>query len=190
MLGEGRHLPQGAARAGQRPEGARRLRPGRWLRGRVLLGHEKRGPCVGKPKRGKETKVVAAIDSTGLPVSIGIASASPHAVKVIKAAFDEGLLDELPERPIGGKAYDSDKLDERLGDERGVKLIAPHRRGREREATQDGRELRRYKRRWKVERFFAWLHFFRRLVTRHEVKTENFLGFLHFACAIILLRPF
>ncbi|WP_163866594.1 hypothetical protein [Myxococcus eversor] len=46
-----------------------------------------------------------------------------------------------------------------------MKLIAPHRRGRKRKATQDGCKLRRYTRRWKVERFFARLHFFRRVVT-------------------------
>jgi transposase len=133
---------------------------------------------------------VAAVDGGGLPLAVGIASASPHEVKVLEATLDDSLLDELPERLIGDKAYDSDKLDERLWDERGVKLIAPHRRGRKRPATQDGRELRRYKRRWKVERFFAWLHSSRRLVTRYEVKAENFLGFLHLACALILLRQF
>lgn len=133
---------------------------------------------------------MAAVDGRGLPVAVGIASASPHEVKVLEAALDDSLLDELPERLIGDKAYDSDKLDERLWDERGVKLIAPHRRGRKRPATQDGRELRRYRRRWKVERFFAWLHFSRRLVTRYERKTENFLGFLHLACALILMRQF
>ena len=100
-------------------------------------------------------------------------------------------MDELSERLIGDKkAYDSDELDERLWDERGVKLIAPRRRGCKRPATQDERELRRYKRRWKVERFFAWLHFSRRLVIRYEVKAENFLGFLHLACALILMRQF
>ncbi|NVJ23961.1 transposase [Myxococcus sp. AM011] len=69
------------------------------------------------------------------------------------------------------------------------KLIAPHRRGRKTK-TRDGRELRRYRRRWKVERLFAWLRFFRRLVTRYEVKAENVLGFLHLACALILMRQF
>lgn len=133
---------------------------------------------------------MAAVDGDGLPLAVGIASASPHEVKVLEAALDDSLLDELPERLIGDKAYDSDKLDERLWDERGVKLIAPHRRGRKRPATQDGRELRRYKRRWKVERFFAWLHCSRRLVTRYERKAENFLGFLHLACALILMRQF
>jgi hypothetical protein len=37
---------------------------------------------------------------------------------------------------------------------RGVELIAPHRRTRT-QRTQDGRPLRRYQRRWKIERLFA-----------------------------------
>jgi transposase len=56
--------------------------------------------------------------------------------------------------------------------------------------NQDGRKLRRHKRRWLVERVFAWLMRSRRLVTRYEHKAENFLGFLELACAIILLRRF
>jgi mono/diheme cytochrome c family protein len=65
--------------------------------------------------------------------------------------------------------------------------IAPH-RGNRINLTQDGRPLRRYKRRWKVERLFAWLQTYRRLVTRYERRAANFAGFLHLACAIILLR--
>jgi transposase len=59
-----------------------------------------------------------------------------------------------------------------------------------RPATQDGRELRRYKRRWKVERLFAWLHNFRRLVIRYEYYPENFLGFVHLGCTLILMRMY
>ena len=69
----------------------------------------------------------------------------------------------------------------------GVELIAPHRRTRTRR-TQDGRPLRRYRRRWKVERLFAWLQNFRRIVVRYERFAENFLGMLHLACCLILLR--
>ena len=65
---------------------------------------------------------------------------------------------------IGDRAYDSDKLDKRLAEERGVEMIAPHRRNRCKATTQDGRTLRRYRKRWKVERLFAWLQNFRRLV--------------------------
>jgi transposase len=184
-----RHFPHRASSARDGPQRTRRIRPEGRLRGRLLQRGEKRGPCVGKTKRGKGTKIMAATDGAGLPLAISIASASPHEVKLIEEALDQSLIDELPDRLIGDKAYDSDRLDERLWLERGVKLIAPHRRGR-RTATQDGRELRRYRRRWQVERLFAWFHFSRRLVIRYERKAINFLGFLHIACSLILLRQF
>jgi transposase len=39
-----------------------------------------------------------------------------------------------------------------------------------------------------IERLFAWLQNFRRLVVRYERYAENFLGMLHLGCCIILLR--
>jgi transposase len=95
------------------------------------------------------------------------------------------FLDELPARLVGDKAYDSDPLDAKLAEEYGIELIAPNRRNRSK--SQDGRQLRRYRRRWKVERLFAWLHNFRRLVTRWEYHIENFLGFVHLGCIKLLL---
>ena len=71
---------------------------------------------------------------------------------------------------------------------RGVELIAPHRRNRSRAKTQDGRPLRRYRRRWKVERSFAWFGAFRRLLVRHEHHVEMYRAFFHGACLIITLR--
>ena len=46
----------------------------------------------------------------------------------------------------------------------------------------------RCRRRWKIERLFAWLFNFRRLVVRYEYHAENFQGFVHLAAAVILLR--
>src|SRR5712691_2189059 len=69
----------------------------------------------------------------------------------------------------------------------GIELISPHRRNRK-NRTQDRRRLRRYRRRWKIERLFAWLQNFRRLVVRYERYAENFLGMLYLGCCIILLR--
>src|SRR5262249_15400150 len=71
----------------------------------------------------------------------------------------------------------------------GIEVIAPHRRNR-RDSTQDGRRLKRYRRRWKIERLFAWLQNFRRLVVRYERHAENFLGMLQLASSLILLRAF
>ena len=70
----------------------------------------------------------------------------------------------------------------------GIEMIAPHRRNRKKPKTQDGRKLRRYKRRWKVERLCAWLGNFRRLVVRYERYALNFLGFVHLGCILLLLR--
>jgi transposase len=100
---------------------------------------------------------------------------------------------EPPSRVIGDKAYDSAKIERELA-KRGIDLIAPERRRATSRPTrgrrQDGRKLRRYRRRWKVERLFAWLLACRRLVTRYERKAANFLGFAQLACIRILVRNF
>ena len=130
---------------------------------------------------------MAIADRAGLPVACGIASASPHEVTLVEETIDNGFLEYAPDRLIGDKAYDSNRLDERLREERGIELIAPHLSTRQRK-TQDGRPLRRYRRRWKVERLFAWLQNYRRLITRHERHADNFLGFVHLGCICILLK--
>ena len=95
----------------------------------------------------------------------------------------------LPTRLIGDRAYDSDPLDARMA-EQGIEMIAPHKRKRRRPKSQDGRALRRYRRRWKVERLFAWLQNFRRLIIRHEYRMDNYRGFVHLACILILMRRY
>jgi transposase len=132
---------------------------------------------------------MAVADGAGLPLAICTASASPNEVILVDQTIDARFIDDLPCRLIGDKAYDSDPLDERLLRKYGIEMISPNREGRKR-ITQDGRPLRRYKRRWKVERLFAWLTQFRRIVIRYESKIENYLGFLHLACIKILLRYF
>lgn len=108
---------------------------------------------------------------------------------LVEATLAACFAPSLPERLIGDRAYDSDPLDDRLA-ERGIEMIAPHRRNRRKKRTQDGRKLRRYKRRWKIERLFAWLGNFRRLVVRYERHLENYLGFVQLACIVILLRNY
>ena len=41
-----------------------------------------------------------------------------------------------------------------------------------------------------LERLFAWLHNFRRIVTRYDYYALNYLGFVQLGCLIILLRQF
>ena len=127
-------------------------------------------------------------DAEGLPLALYTCSASPHEVTLVDDTLDACVLEELPQIVIGDKAYDSDKLDQQLAEERGVELVSPHKRNRRQPATQDGRTLRRYKRRWKIERLFAWLQNFRRLVVRYEYHLQNFQAMVQLGCAVILLR--
>jgi len=159
------------------------------LHRRDLCDREKRGAEVGKTKRGKGTKLMAVADGTGAPVAIHASSASPHEVTLAQNTLEQRFTEDAPERLIGDLAYDSDPLDAKFA-KQGIELIAPHRENRSRPATQDGRALRRYRRRWKVERLFAWLQNFRRLVVRYEYHVENFLGFVHLGCMLILLRRY
>jgi len=142
---------------------------------------------VGKTKRGKGTKLLAMADRFGLPLAICAAAATPHEVTLVAPTLDSRFVADLPQRLIGDRAYDADGLDAALA-ALGVEMIAPHRRGRVRPKTQDGRPLRRYRRRWKIERLFAWLGNFRRLVVRYERYALNYLGFVHLGCILILLR--
>ena len=100
--------------------------------------------------------------------------------------LDSAFVEELPPRLIADKAWDGQALQLRLAEERGIELIAPKKRRSRRK--QDGRSLRRYRRRWKVERLFAWLKRWRRLSCRWEYRANNFLGMLHLACVVLLVR--
>jgi len=154
---------------------------------RLLHGGKKGGLAVGPTKRGKGTKIIALADDHSLPLAVSIESASPHESQLVEGVLGHSFLDALPARLIGDRAYDSDRLDRDLAERYGVEMIAPH-RGVRRSPTQDGRPLRRYRRRWRVERLFAWLHHFRRLVTRWEYHVENFFGMVRLGCMQILLR--
>ncbi len=108
-------------------------------------------------------------------------------MKLVEDTLDKRFIEEKSERLIGDRAYDSDPLDERL-QKQGIQMIAPHKSNRKKPATQGGRALRRYKRRWKVERLFAWLQNFRRIQVRHDRNLENYLAFVLLGCMIIFLR--
>lgn len=126
------------------------------------------------------------VDANGLPIGVHVEAAHRHERTHVQDTLVSVFTDEVPERLIGDKAYDSDGLDADLAEQQ-IAMIAPHRRNRKRK-TQDGRPLRRAKRRWKVERAFAWLQNYRRLVVRYERYGVNVLGFVQLACVLILLR--
>ncbi len=131
---------------------------------------------------------MAIADARGTPIAIGIASGPRHEATLVEETLLRRFVRGRLLRLIGDKAYDSKPLDARLK-RRGIDMISPN-RVTTKVPDQDGRKLRRYKRRWMIKRVFAWLMRSRRLVTRYEHKAQNFLGFLELATAVILLRRF
>jgi len=146
------------------------------------------GEDIGKTRRGKGVKILAIVDRHGLPLSVSTHAANHHEVTLVQLSFDFYMIEAKPQNLVGDKAYDSDALDEKLR-KVGVEMIAPHRNNRKLK-TQDGRRLRRYARRWIVERYFAWLHWKRRLLVRWEYYPTNFLGFVQLASILMLLKQF
>ena len=144
------------------------------------------GDEIGPTKRGKGVKIMAIVDRHGLPLSVSTHAANHHEVTLVQLSFDFYMIEAKPENLIGDKAYDSDELDASLK-KQGVEMIAPHRSNRKLK-TQDGRRLRRYERRWLVERYFAWLQWKRRILIRWEYYAENFLGFVQLASITMLLK--
>ena len=138
---------------------------------------------------------MVVVDGKGIPLGGTLASASPAEVTLIESTLEQvkvprkgrGRCKNGIKRLIADKGYDSGPLRERLKS-RNIDLICPHRKNRVKANLQDGRKLRRYRRRWKIERTFAWLGNFRRLVVRYDRLISIYRGFFHLACIIITLR--
>jgi transposase len=131
---------------------------------------------------------MAIADRRGLPISARVESASPHEVKLVDRTIESRFIRKKPKIIIGDLAYDSDPLDEEIWKKHKIEIVAPHKENRVKPPTQDGRQLRRYRNRWKVERLFSWLQSYRRIQTRWEIKSENFQAMVHLGCILILFR--
>jgi transposase len=139
---------------------------------------------------------MVVVDGQGVPLGDYLHSASPAEVKLVEKTLAAirvrrrhraGRPRQKPERMIMDRGYDSDGLRRQLR-RLGIEPIVPHRKGRRKPSMQDGRALRRYKRRWIVERTFAWLGNFRRLTVRYDRSLTVYRGFFHIACFMITLR--
>ncbi|HEY6041040.1 MAG TPA: IS5 family transposase [Anaerolineae bacterium] len=126
-------------------------------------------------------------DGAGTPLGIHVAAASPSEVKLVEPTLASLPKRSHPERLIGDKGYDSNPLRAWLA-ARDIEPILPARSNNRVATHQDGRKLRRYKKRWIIERTHSWLQNFRRLVVRYERHASNFIALVHLACALITLN--
>jgi len=194
-MGGTRRVAQNLAAVPQRTGPARQTRLERIVSGRQLCSSQKGGECVGKTKKGKGTKWMVVVDGQGVPLGSQLVSASPGEVTLAESTLarisvprgGRGRPQKRPLRVIADRAYDSDPLRRRLLN-KGILLISPHRSGRRKPSLNDGRTLRRYRNRWKIERTFAWLGNFRRLLVRYDHQITMYRAFFHLACLVITLR--
>jgi putative transposase len=151
------------------------------------------GKQVGKnpTDRGKlGTKRSVLTDGQGIPLGVAVDGANRHEMKPVDATL-EALMVKRPEPTVMwpqhlclDEGYDDDAVRETL-EAWGYTAHIRH-RGEERQAKG---EIPGYRaRRWVVERTHSWMNRFRRLLIRWEKKVDNYLAWLHFACAWITFR--
>ncbi len=129
-------------------------------------------------------------EGQGVPVGLAVAGANRHAMQVVRATLDSSVVgrpeptDEQPQGMCLAKGYDYDEVRDIL-QEFGC---TAHMRSRGEEARALAHAAGKHARRWVVERTHSWMNRFRRILVRWEKKSEHYLAFLHFACALIAFR--
>ena len=125
-----------------------------------------------------------------MPIGLAIEGAHRHDMKLVRETIESMVVDRpepAAEQPQGmclDKGYDYQEVCDTLC-EFG---FTAHIRSRGEEAKELRAEAGKRARRWVVERSHRWLNRFRRLLIRWEKKPENYIAFLHFACALIAFR--
>ena len=161
----------------------------------VALPLQKRGLYVGKTKRGKGTKWMVLVDGASNLLGAYLDSASSSEVKLLEKTLETikvkrsgpGRPRTRPERLIANRGYDSNKVRKALK-KRHMEPIIPVRCNNKVATDQDGRKLRRYRRRWIVERFIGWLGNFRRITIRWDgtetllAMQASFIWHVHSSC--------
>ena len=125
-----------------------------------------------------------------MPIGLALAGANRHDMKLLRPTIESMVVQrpqETAEQEQGmclDKAYDYDEVRETL---REFGFTA-HIRARGEEAKEIRSEAGKKARRWVVERSHSWMNRFRRILVRWDKKPEQYLAFLHFACALIAFR--
>jgi transposase len=135
-------------------------------------------------------KLEVVVDASGLPLGVAAAAANVSEQALLMPAVDDIPL-EVPEGTpvIADKGHDSDPLRDDLEAEGFVPII-PHRKNRVKPSRNDGRRLRRYRRRWLIERTNAWLHCYRGLAVRWSFYSFMYVGLVYLSFIHLALRRF
>lgn len=125
-------------------------------------------------------------DGAGIPLGVAVAGANAHDKTLVKETLDSipiPVPDPADQRQnlCMDKGYDYADIRELVA----ALGYIPHIKSRGQEETERRANPRYRARRWVCERTHSWFNRFRRILIRWEKKAENYLGFLHLACAYI-----
>jgi putative transposase len=129
-------------------------------------------------------------DGCGVPIGLAVSGANTPDMRLVEETLESIPVDRpqptrlQPQHFCGDKGYDYPTVRQTLK-EWGYTIHIKSRGEEEAER----RSIPGYRaRRWVVERTHSWFNRFRRLLIRWEKKPENYLAFLHAACAFIAFR--
>lgn len=147
-------------------------------------------------KNKKVTKISAVTDKNGIPLSLLMANGSTHDLKIGEAHFDNFLIgiEKINKHKctlLADSAYDSKNFYEKIA-EKGITHLIDRNPRNTKNAEKIKRftktELAHYKKRIKIENFFAHLKKFRRLLIRVDRQEVTFMNFIFLACICNLIR--
>lgn len=125
-----------------------------------------------------------------MPIGLTVEGANRHDMKLVRETLENIVVDRPkpsathPQGMCLDKGYDYQEVRDTLT-EFG---FTAHIRSRTEEAKEIKAEAGKRARRWVVERSHSWMNRFRRLLIRWEKHAQNYIAFLHFACALIAFR--
>jgi IS5 family transposase len=135
-------------------------------------------------------KLEVVTDKSGLPLGMAVAAANVCEQELLVPAINDVPVEIPPGTPvIADKGHDSDPLRDELEAEELVPVI-PHRTNRVKPSRNDGRRLRRYRRRWKIERTNAWLHCYRAVAVRWSYFLFMYVGLVYLSFIHLALQRF
>lgn len=156
--------------------------------GKSRFGGGARGPNpTDRAKMG--TKKSVLVDQHGGPLAVAIAGANTHDTKLLAATIDAVVID----RPDPTQVIQNLCLDKGYDNPTGEAACAaggyvPHIRRIGEEKLDGWGQKTHPARRWVVERTIAWLQRCRALLIRYDKKSQNYLGLIQLACALLWYR--
>ena len=161
--------------------GGRRLQPRAGEKGGTATGPSP----VDRARTGSKHHLL--VDATGIPLAWTLTGGNRNDVTQLIPLVDRvppvrgkvGRPRRRPERVTADRGYDHDSHRRQLR-QRGIKPEVARR------GSGHGSGLGRY--RWVVERTFAWLHQFKRLLVRYDRRADIHQAFLALGCCLVCHR--